>query len=52
MAMALNKILYDASAASTPKKRMSGVQKKKDRLSVWNERIAAAVQLSNGAHAD
>ena len=51
-AVALNKILYDASAASTPKKRVSGVQKKKNRLPVWNERIEAAVQLSKGAHAD
>ena len=51
-AVALNKILYDVSAASTPKKRMSGVQKKKNRLPVWNERIEAAVRLSKGAHED
>ena len=50
--MALNKILYDASAASTPKKRKSGVQKKKNRLPVWNEKIEAAVQLSKSAHED
>ena len=42
-AVALKKILYDTSAASPPKKRKSGVQKKKNRLPVWNEMIEAAV---------
>ena len=50
-AVALNKILNDASAVSTPNKRKSGVQKK-NRLPVWNEKIEADIQLSEGAHKD
>ena len=43
-AMALNKPLYDASVASTPKK-LNGAQKR-SRLLVWNDTIVAAVRLS------
>ena len=47
-AVALNKLLYDASVASTPKK-LNGARKR-SRLSVWNDTIAAAVRLSKLAH--
>ena len=49
-AMALNKLLYDASLASTPKK-LNGARKK-SRLPVWNDTIAAAVRLSKLAHTE
>ena len=39
-AMALNKLLYDASVASTPKK--SNGARKKSRLPVWNDTIAVS----------
>ena len=49
-AMALNKLLYDASVASTPKK-LNGARKR-SRLPVWNDTIAAFVRLSKLAHAE
>ena len=48
--MALNKLLYDASVASTPKKS-NGAQKR-SRLPVWNDTIAVAVKLSKLAHTE
>ena len=44
-AMALNKLLYDASVASTPKK--SNGARKRSRLPVWNDTIAVAVRLAH-----
>ena len=49
-AMALNKLLYDASVASTPKK--SNGARKRSRLPVWNDTIAVAVRLSKLAHTE
>ena len=49
-AMALNKLLYDASVTSTPKKS-NGAQKR-SRLPVWNDTIAVAVKLSKLAHTE
>ncbi|MEW8547288.1 MAG: reverse transcriptase family protein, partial [Candidatus Thiodiazotropha sp.] len=48
--IALNKILYDASAASTPKKKVASIREKKNKLPVWNEHIEAAIKLSKRAH--
>ena len=48
--MALNKLLYDASVASTPK-RLNGARKR-SRIPVWNDTIAAAVRLSKLAHTE
>ena len=49
-AMALNKLLYDASVASTPKK-LNGARNR-SRLPVWNDTIAVAVRLSKLAHTE
>ena len=48
--MALNKLLYDASVASTPKK-LNGARKKSRRL-IWNDSIAVAIRLSKLAHSE
>ena len=45
MAMTFNKVLYVASAVSTPKKTVTGTQKKR-KLSSWNDKIAIVVKRS------
>ena len=52
-AIALNKLLYDASVASTPKtkKKLNGARKRSGLL-IWNDTIAAAVRLSKLEHTE
>ena len=52
LAVTLNKVLLEASAASAPKKKKISTSKEKKKPFIWNDTVAVAAKRSKDAHMD